>query len=153
MHMTNRTYSLSSGLCYVCFFSGSFYTHALLLKLLMSVYLQGPTQVPLSLRRPSQSLRTEAVPPLSLSCTFTLLLGSSSRFMNVLISHCSECLKSKAHTVSLAHHILLLTLKHSGPPGSIPVLVWHFEEYSEQELDFFAVCRGNHYIGPGALMK
>lgn len=65
MYMTNNIYPLSSGLCYVCFFSGSFYTHVLLLKLLMSVYLQEPTQVPFSLRSPCQSLGPEAVPPLS----------------------------------------------------------------------------------------
>lgn len=75
MYMTNNTYSLSSGLCYVCFFSGSFYTRALLLKLLMSVYVQEPTQVPFSLRSPCQSLGPEAVPPLSPFMQFYMAVG------------------------------------------------------------------------------
>lgn len=49
--------------------------HALLLKLLMSAYLQGPTQVPFSLRSPSQSLVPEAVPLLSPFMQFYIAVG------------------------------------------------------------------------------
>lgn len=49
--------------------------------------------------------------------------------------------------------IKLSRIKHSGSQRFLPVIVWYFQEDSEQELDCFSVCRCDHHIGPRSQSK
>lgn len=76
MHMTGSTYPTSPGTAMsLLLLRLSFYVHGLLLKLLTSVYLQGPAQGPVPLRSLSQPPGPEAVLPLCPFMQFYIIVG------------------------------------------------------------------------------